>query len=132
MRGVVFVVDDHAQTRRALWTLLRDLGYEVVTAATSEEALRYIYSEEACDVILADIVMPGMWGNVLAQHAQAARPGLPVILLSGDRNAIASALEGGVFALEKPVSSTRLAAVLDEALGPSSVDGKLASAAPPL
>ena len=99
MGGVVLVVDDDALTRDTLAGLLAELGYEVATTATSEEALQFIYSEDACDAVLADVVLPGMWEDEPARRIREARPGMKLILLSGSQEGIAPASDGEALAL---------------------------------
>ncbi len=112
----ILVIEDDPGSRILMSTMLSDVGYDVVSAADGDEAMRYLYSEDACDLVLSDIAMPGMSGVDFRRFAQDIRPGLPVILISGKLDAIASALKEGSLALEKPISTTRLVAVLEEAL----------------
>ena len=63
------------------------------------------------DLLLTDIVMPGMNGRELATHAQKIRPSLPVLYMTGySRNAIVhhGRLDQGVELLQKPISQTQL------------------------
>ena len=59
--GVVLVVDDQAPNRRLLEAVLEPRGYRVVSAESGEEALRLL-AEDPPDVVLLDIVMPGIDG----------------------------------------------------------------------
>ena len=58
----VLLVEDDPTSRQFMATLLSDMGYAVTSAATGDEAMNYIYSEESCDIVLTDVVMPGMHG----------------------------------------------------------------------
>ena len=82
----------------------------------SDEALNYLYSETTCDVILSDVIMPQMSGVELAQRARDARPGIPLVFVTGKTGGIELVADAGCLALLKPVSRERLAQVLEEAL----------------
>ena len=110
--GNVLVVDDDALTREFTAMLLKDMGYCVKTAESADDALRWLYSDESFDVVLADIIMPGMSGVDLWQMAEEARPGVPVVLISGNLTGITEAMEAGKLALTKPIRRERLSSVL--------------------
>lgn len=83
-RVVIALVDDDDLVRNATERGLRHLGYEVRAFGTSEDALRLLEDREApVSLLLTDVVMPGLNGRELADAARRARPGLPVIFLSG-------------------------------------------------
>lgn len=63
--------------------MLVDLGFEVVEAGSGEEALAMIRAGRRADLLVTDHLMPGMSGVDLARAARAARPGLPVLVVSG-------------------------------------------------
>ena len=113
----ILVVEDDADTRRALSLLLDDMGYSVSSAGSGAEALRYMDSGEPCDAVITDVLMPGMSGVELARLARAARPELPIVLLTGKQDGIESAVASGAVPLLKPVSSDRLSQVLGDLFG---------------
>ena len=81
----VLVVEDEQLVRNLARTILERQGYRVVTCSDGDEALRAL-SEAAnarVDLLLTDLVMPGMSGKELAERAKAARPGLRVLYTSG-------------------------------------------------
>ena len=78
--GRVLLVDDEEAVREATAEMLRSLGFEVVIAASGEEALPMI---EAADYLVTDHLMPGMKGAALAKAALAQRPALKVLVVSG-------------------------------------------------
>ncbi|MFN3688422.1 MAG: PAS domain S-box protein [Salinarimonas sp.] len=82
-RGVALVVDDEDLVRMTVADMLVDLGFEVVEAGSGEEALAMIRSGRRADLLVTDHLMPGMSGVDLARAARAARPGLPVLVVSG-------------------------------------------------
>jgi CheY-like chemotaxis protein len=112
----VLLVEDDATARQMLVAILSDMGYAVTSAANGDEALSYIYSEEVCDVVLTDIVMPGMSGLEFAQRTREARPGLPLVLVTGQPDAEQMAVEAGAIALPKPITRERLARILGDVL----------------
>jgi signal transduction histidine kinase/CheY-like chemotaxis protein len=119
--GVVLLVDDDAPVRRTTHRMLESLGYEVLEAATPEEALAI--SEDLArrlEVLLTDVVMPGMQGPELRRRVEALRPGLPAVFMSGhaaDAHLAADAARGRVQFLQKPFTRADLAERLREALG---------------
>jgi len=81
---VVLVVDDDEVIRDVIGEQLVLLGYEVLTAADGEEALR-IFQEQSAGIalVLLDYAMPRMDGLTLLSHLRRIKPGIPVILASG-------------------------------------------------
>ncbi len=112
----LLLVDDDDAVREVEAETLRQLGYEVIQAASGDEALRLLDAHPAIDGMVADFAMPGMNGVDLARHAQTARPGLPVLFLTGygDLDALAGAGEARV--APKPFRTEELAAKLDALL----------------
>ena len=112
----ILLVEDDPTSRHFMAQLLEDMGYTVTSAASGDEALQFLYSEETCDLVFADIVLPGMSGIELARLSRAARPGLPTVLVTGRSDGWKAALDAGALALPKPVNRERLADVLADAL----------------
>jgi signal transduction histidine kinase/CheY-like chemotaxis protein len=79
----VLVVDDDDAVRGTMADILKDLGYGVLSAPGGEVALALLRRGESVDLLLTDVVMPGMGGLELARQAQALRPGLPIVFISG-------------------------------------------------
>ena len=84
-RATVLLVDDEPEIRATLAVILRHSGYEVLTAATAEEAMATMGSDvgERIDVIVTDIVLPERSGVDLLAHARERAPDVEVILMSG-------------------------------------------------
>lgn len=106
--GTVLLVDDDETVRLSCADMLHELGYEVVEAASAEEALQLIKNNSPFDLLVTDHVMPGMSGVGLAQAVQKSRPGMPVLLISGYAEAQDLALE--LPHLTKPFRQSELAA----------------------
>jgi CheY-like chemotaxis protein len=80
----ILMVEDAPLVRRAVARMLSDLGYSVLAATDAEEALQFIESEAAIDLLFTDIMLPGaLDGDELAVVAQRLRPGLRVLCTSG-------------------------------------------------
>ena len=81
---VVLVVEDNGDLRRLVIRLLDYLGYKGLEAATATEALERLRRGDEVDLLLTDMVLPGeMDGAALYERAEALRPGLPVLFMSG-------------------------------------------------
>jgi CheY-like chemotaxis protein len=82
-RVTVLVVEDEPAIRRLVARILGRRGYEVLAAPDGETGLRRFSEREDIDLVLTDIVMPGLDGVGMAQELRARRPGLPVLFMSG-------------------------------------------------
>ena len=111
---VVLLVEDNPHVRTFAEDLLNDLGCQVVSAASGEDALERL-SEAEVDVVLSDIVMPGMSGIELADEIRKLRPGLPVVLATGYSEQ-ASQTKQRLPLVLKPYSSKHLSTALAQAL----------------
>lgn len=78
----ILLVEDDERVRSLVRRVLDARGYQVLSAADGAEALE-IWHREHCDLLLSDIVMPGISGVELAETLRRQRPGLKVILMSG-------------------------------------------------
>ena len=119
--GTVLLVDDEPMVRRLVARLLRDMGCEVLEAAGGEEALGIAGGFRGdIDLLVTDVLMPGMDGPELAKLVRSARPGLEVLFISGCTERGPGAGEpidpGSVF-LQKPFSPTDLGRCVRTLLG---------------
>jgi PAS domain S-box-containing protein len=128
LRGTetVLVVEDQPDVRKLTLAMLEDQGYRLLEAANGIEALslseRYA---EPIDLLVTDVVMPGMTGRELARMLLALRPSLKTLYTSGyPANAIAheGVLDPGVAYLPKPFSPAQLAAKVREVLSEKGTD----------
>jgi two-component system cell cycle sensor histidine kinase/response regulator CckA len=119
----VLLVEDKEAVRVLTERILSDAGYGVRTASDGLEALeRHHGSSEDVDLLITDIVMPGLSGRELADEMRHRRPGLPVVFVSGyteDYVVEEASREGATAFVEKPFTAADLLAavraVLDEA-----------------
>jgi PAS domain S-box-containing protein len=82
--GVVLVVEDHEQVRRSLTHILEEAGYEVIAAEHGEQALSLARKREGrIDLLVTDVIMPGVSGVELSRRLLAQYPDLAVLLVSG-------------------------------------------------
>lgn len=79
----LLVVEDEAPVQVVVERILTYLGYTVQCASSAQEALALIKSGLTIDLMVADVVMPGMDGVSLAKQARVLRPEFPVLFLSG-------------------------------------------------
>jgi signal transduction histidine kinase/CheY-like chemotaxis protein len=116
----VLVVEDEPAVRRLTARILSGGGYEVLEAAEPYEALA-LCEDEDVDLLLTDLIMPGMSGKELADRLVASQPELRVLFMSGYTGDVITRqgmLSEDVLVLEKPFSSAsllrRVRASLDE------------------
>ena len=81
----VLVVDDEDGVREFIERALGRLGYHVTAASSGEDALERVrgYFAEPIDLLITDVVLPGMSGPELAATLGASRPQMPVLYVSG-------------------------------------------------
>jgi PAS domain S-box-containing protein len=116
----ILVVEDDRDVRAYLVELLRDLNYRVLSAHDAVSALGMIETRDIrIDLLLTDVVLPGMNGRQLAEQAKNRRPDLKVLFTTGySRNAIVhhGRLDPGVAMIQKPITQDALAARIRDLL----------------
>ena len=108
--GTALLVDDEELVRMSTADMLKDLGYSVIEAVSGEDAMRIVEEGKPFDLLVTDHLMPGMNGTDLAVGVRAARPGVPVLLVSG--YAENEGIDPGLPRLTKPFRKDELAASL--------------------
>ena len=81
LQGKVLLVDDDASIRRALYTTLSALGFEIEEASSGEQAVSFVRTERY-DAVLLDINMPGVGGIEACRMLRRLTPGLPILMLT--------------------------------------------------
>ncbi len=109
-REVVLVVEDETSVRTAISRLLSSLGYEILEARRGEDA-RHLSAR--CDIVLADMVLPGQSGLELVRALRKDRPELPALLITGYAPDEATL---GVAVVHKPFTAVDLARRVRRAL----------------
>lgn len=121
--GTVLVVEDDEALSSLARRILSENGYTVLTALTPAAAMEICRAHAGViDVLITDLVLPGMGGRELADKAAALRPGLKVIFVSGYTEAIVQqdAMYAGEPFLEKPFSAQALLGKVKEVLAAAS------------
>jgi two-component system cell cycle sensor histidine kinase/response regulator CckA len=120
--GTILLVEDEDAVRLFGGRALRNKGYRVLEAADGEQALdvvnQAIGEGQKIDLILSDVIMPGMDGPTLVQLLRQELPGVKVILMSGYAEDAARALENdpSLNFLPKPFSLAGLAGKVKEVM----------------
>lgn len=116
----ILLVEDNDDLRVASRSVLEAMGYDVWIAADGAEALERFHSNGGgVDLIISDVVMPGMSGRDLLDRIQETHPDVRFLFVSGYTDNVIlrhGIQEGEVHFLEKPYSSERLAAKIREIL----------------
>lgn len=119
----VLLVEDADGVRDFVGRVLPSFGFRVTSASTPEAALQVARTvPDRIDILLTDVVMPGLNGRELYQALCQARPALKVLYMSGypaDAIAPQGVLAPGVHFLAKPFSAEDLVAALRQALAPT-------------
>jgi two-component system cell cycle sensor histidine kinase/response regulator CckA len=118
----ILVVDDEPVINLLITRYFTHLGYQVLAAASGEEALEIVRRRRPpIDLVLSDVIMPGMDGRELAGHILAEIPGPAVLLMTGQ---LPDEIDGvivqghSVRVVHKPLHLDRLAELLTRLLPP--------------
>ena len=111
----VLVVDDEPSVRALCGRMLRSLGYDVVEATGSANAMDLSVDRPAA-LLVADVMMPGLSGPELARRLRSRWPGLRVLHVTGDPNDVQLSGATEAVLLRKPFNLLELAVRVREAL----------------
>jgi two-component system cell cycle sensor histidine kinase/response regulator CckA len=118
LKETLLIVDDEPSVREMAADMLRSEGYNVLEASSGPEALK-VCTEQQCkiDLLLTDLIMPGMTGRMLADILTARCAGLAVLFMSGyiDRTR-SEAVERSIHFIEKPPDWDRLRSLIRDLL----------------
>ena len=117
--GTVLLVEDEPMVRNVAERALTRHGYTVITADNGEEALEIVAKGEPIDLLISDVVMPGMDGPTVVREARKSRPDLKILFMSGyaEEQLRKSIDIENVNFLAKPFSVTELAEAARRAAG---------------
>jgi CheY-like chemotaxis protein len=114
-KSTILVVEDEAELLDLIARILRRSGYEILEAQTSPEAIS-ICQQSPVDLILSDFNLPGGNGLQLAQILRGTYADVPVVFMSGNREACDGIVEQGYVCLRKPFSFADMEETLGEIL----------------
>jgi PAS domain S-box-containing protein len=117
-RETILLVEDQAEVRKFTADLLRDCGYQVIEASAGEEALARS-TREHIDLLLTDMVMPGLNGTELATRIRVNQPSVKILFMSGYSNKLPVKYDGSDAAvIQKPFGRAVLVSTIQEVLKP--------------
>jgi two-component system, NtrC family, sensor kinase len=112
--ATILVIEDDADVRAYVVEILRELDYRVFDAEDAESAFALVEQKDLrIDLLLTDVVLPGLNGRQAAERIQARQPAAKVLFMTGySRNAIVhqGRLDPGVELIQKPLTRSALAA----------------------
>lgn len=116
----ILVVDDDSDVLKLVGLILTTRGYEVITATSADQALRKARNLDGPpDLLLTDVVMPGLSGPMLADRLSEVHPTLRVLFMSGydDRQVVRRYVKERGFALiPKPFTADQLSEKVESLL----------------
>jgi CheY-like chemotaxis protein len=113
----IVLVDDEDDVRSVMKSVLRQKGYAVLDASSGAEAIRLLAEHAGpIDMLVTDVLMPGMSGRELYEHLVRCHPGLKVLYVSGFADEAFDHEPGGSVFLSKPFSLDTLARKVSEGL----------------
>jgi CheY-like chemotaxis protein/anti-sigma regulatory factor (Ser/Thr protein kinase) len=116
-RRSILVIDDDPAVRTVLRALLQRDGYEVIDALDGADALTRLERGDKVDLVLTDLIMPGMNGWAVVRGVRRVRPDLPVVLITGWDELAPDTDEAADAIVHKPVIDVELREALARVLG---------------
>ena len=121
-KKTILVVDDEPEIRKLVSAMLTTSGYNILLADTGEQAIKLFRKQpKSIDLLLTDVVAPGMAGPTLADQLTELKPDLRVLFMSGydSRQVVQKyVVEKGHMLLPKPFTMQQLEDKVAEALKP--------------
>ena len=119
----ILLIEDDELLRDTLLQMLELDGHRVAEAADGEQGLKRFGSGSGIDLVITDILMPGVDGTQVIAELHRRQPGMPIIAISGGRRALTpvfsletARLMGATCVLAKPFGRAELQAALRQAL----------------
>ena len=124
-KRTILVVDDEAEIRKLVGAMVSQAGYTILTADSGEHALvLYKNNKGPIDLLITDVVAPGMSGPMLADKLTELQPDLKVLYISGyDNTHVVQkyVVEKGHALLSKPFTVEEMKNKVREMLSPAAV-----------
>ena len=120
----VLVIDDDPDILNIIVTILETNGHEVLRAGSGEEGITLLDSK-GCDIVLTDLVMPGMDGMQVLDHVVNNHPDTKCIILTGYgtiKNSVEAIKKGAFDYITKPISASEILVVVEKAIKFSSLE----------
>jgi two-component system NtrC family response regulator/two-component system response regulator HydG len=117
-KGRILIADDEETARNSLGQILTDDGYQTYLAADGKEALRLV-AQEAPDILLTDLRMPGMDGQEVLSRIRQGYPEVAVVVMTAHgtiRSAVRALRDGAEDYLTKPIDVEELEHLLERLL----------------
>jgi two-component system, cell cycle sensor histidine kinase and response regulator CckA len=117
--GTILLVEDEPIVRALIRAVLERTGYAILEASDGPAALAIANDHPEIDLVLADVVMPGMTGLELARRMDTRRRGVPIVLMSGyaeEGLPVLAARDAELGFLAKPFTTEALEGTVREAL----------------
>jgi two-component system cell cycle sensor histidine kinase/response regulator CckA len=119
-QGTILVVDDEPQVREVISCVLASCGYTVITAQDGRDALVRFGDGSEIDLVVLDMVMPGMGGRECLARLRKANPAVRVVIATGytpDGSAQELLSEGAMTIVGKPFDIAAFARIVQRILG---------------
>lgn len=100
--GRLLYVEDNLHVADSTCIMLEDIGLDIIHAVSAEQALKIADEDYPFDIVLTDVVMPGLSGVQLARRLNQRWPEMPVVLMSGYSDELAAGYGAQYELLRKP------------------------------
>jgi PAS domain S-box-containing protein len=129
----ILIAEDDAVLRALTLRTLSQRGYRCLAADSAEQALEVLRAGTVVDLLVTDVVMPGMSGGSLGEHLDRERPGVPILFISGFAGE--DVIRRGMLAagrpfLQKPFAPDELARKVREVLDRAATGGRAQAVRP--
>ena len=114
--GRILLVEDNAEVAEITQAMLRSAGYTVAWVADAAAGLAALEQDPGVDMVVSDIVLGGMSGLDMAARIRMLSPTLPILLVTGYSEALATGASHSFPVLAKPFGQTELLAAVRRAL----------------